>query len=193
MIRNIKYVAACLAALSACAPTNAPVGYQYLSAPTLWSRLEGATDTQEILLLEAELASRGETQSSSGSEYLGRRTSGTVGRSVYGRTGPRTGDRNCTDFASGAAAQRFFLEQGGPTSDPHGLDRNGDGNACEWGSTLRNSVRQNRQYVATQAAAARRTQAVTRSRVQASSRCYTGPRGGTYTLTASGNKNYDGC
>jgi hypothetical protein len=23
--------------------------------------------------------------------------------------------------------------------------------------------------------------------------CYTGPRGGTYTLTASGNKNYSGC
>ena len=23
--------------------------------------------------------------------------------------------------------------------------------------------------------------------------CYTGPRGGTYTLTASGNKNYGGC
>jgi hypothetical protein len=23
--------------------------------------------------------------------------------------------------------------------------------------------------------------------------CYTGPRGGTYTITASGNKNYSGC
>lgn len=192
MIRRITYAFACLAGLSACAPTNAPTGYQYLSAPTLWSRLEGTTDTKDILLLEAELASRGETQSSSGSEYLGRRTSGTVGRSAYARTAPRTGDRNCSDFASGAAAQKFFLEQGGPTSDPHNLDGDGDGNACDWGSTLRSSVRQNRQYVAAQAAATRRVQTTTR-RAQSSSRCYTGPRGGTYTLTASGNKNYDGC
>ena len=37
------------------------------------------------------------------------------------------------------------------------------------------------------------------SRSQAASRssggatCYTGPRGGTYTITASGRKNYNGC
>lgn len=28
---------------------------------------------------------------------------------------------------------------------------------------------------------------------QATSTCYTGPRGGTYTITASGRKNYGGC
>lgn len=177
--------------LSACATPNAPVGYQTLSAPTLWSRLNLASDTATILEIEAELASRGLTQSPSGDEYIGRRTSGTVGRSVYARTEPVSGDRDCGDFASPAQAQRFFLQAGGPTRDPHGLDRDGDGNACEWGNTLQSSVRQYRQYAASQAAAARRVQ--TASRVQSSGRCYTGPRGGTYTMTASGNRNYDGC
>lgn len=194
MIRkNAFAVVATVAAfgLSACAPTNAPVGYQYLSAPTLWGELSRTDDTATILQIEAELASRGLTQSPTGDEYVGRRTSSSVGRSVYSRAEPVTGDRNCSDFASPAQAQRFFLQAGGPTKDPHGLDRDGDGNACEWGNTLNSSVRQYRQYKASQAAAARRAQSATR--VQSSSRCYTGPRGGTYTITASGNRNYDGC
>ena len=40
-------------------------------------------------------------------------------------------DRDCGDFPSQAAAQRFFLAHGGPYSDPHGLDAEGDGIACE--------------------------------------------------------------
>lgn len=28
---------------------------------------------------------------------------------------------------------------------------------------------------------------------RSSDQCFVGPRGGTYTITASGNKNYDGC
>jgi len=32
-----------------------------------------------------------------------------------------------------------------------------------------------------------------RNRIDQNTTCYTGPRGGTYTLTASGNKNYNGC
>lgn len=40
-------------------------------------------------------------------------------------------DRDCGDFPSQAAAQRFFLANGGPYSDPHGLDAEGDGIACE--------------------------------------------------------------
>jgi endonuclease YncB( thermonuclease family) len=40
-------------------------------------------------------------------------------------------DRDCSDFATQAAAQRFFLDQGGPQSDPHLLDGDGDGVACE--------------------------------------------------------------
>lgn len=40
-------------------------------------------------------------------------------------------DRDCGDFDSQRAAQIFFLNQGGPNSDPHGLDSDGDGIACE--------------------------------------------------------------
>ncbi|WP_298491275.1 excalibur calcium-binding domain-containing protein [uncultured Maritimibacter sp.] len=90
-----------------------------------------------------------------------------------------TSDRDCSDFGSGAEAQRFFQSAGGPTSDPHDLDGDGDGFACEWGTELRKRE-----------AAAR---AAARSRAAAASRCYTGPRGGTYTITASGRKNYSGC
>ena len=42
-----------------------------------------------------------------------------------------SGDYDCTDFATQTEAQRFFIANGGPSSDPHGLDRDGDGIACE--------------------------------------------------------------
>ena len=38
---------------------------------------------------------------------------------------------NCTDFSTQAAAQAYFLAHGGPSSDPDGLDADGDGIACE--------------------------------------------------------------
>ena len=40
-------------------------------------------------------------------------------------------DRNCSDFGTWQEAQDFFLSEGGPSHDPHRLDRNGDGVACE--------------------------------------------------------------
>ena len=40
-------------------------------------------------------------------------------------------DRDCGDFGSQRAAQIFFLEHGGPNRDPHGLDSDSDGIACE--------------------------------------------------------------
>ena len=40
-------------------------------------------------------------------------------------------DRDCGDFPSQAAAQNFFLANGGPQNDPHRLDDEGDGIACE--------------------------------------------------------------
>lgn len=40
-------------------------------------------------------------------------------------------DSDCSDFANQAAAQRFFIAAGGPGADPHRLDSNGDGVACE--------------------------------------------------------------
>ena len=39
------------------------------------------------------------------------------------------GDMNCSDFSTWREAQDFF-EQAGP-GDPHRLDRDGDGIACE--------------------------------------------------------------
>ena len=41
------------------------------------------------------------------------------------------GDKDCSDFATHAQAQAFFTSQGGPGSDPHRLDADGDGIACE--------------------------------------------------------------
>lgn len=43
----------------------------------------------------------------------------------------RAVDRDCGDFSTQAAAQKFFLNHGGPGSDPHDLDADGDGIACE--------------------------------------------------------------
>src|SRR3989344_5178786 len=40
-------------------------------------------------------------------------------------------DRDCGDFSSQAEAQEFFEDEGGPSSDYHGLDRDKDGIACE--------------------------------------------------------------
>jgi hypothetical protein len=38
---------------------------------------------------------------------------------------------NCSDFVSQKDAQVFYLEQGGPKKDPHRLDADKDGVACE--------------------------------------------------------------
>jgi hypothetical protein len=40
-------------------------------------------------------------------------------------------DRDCSDFSTQAAAQRYFIKHGGPDGDPDNLDADGDGIACE--------------------------------------------------------------
>jgi endonuclease YncB( thermonuclease family) len=40
-------------------------------------------------------------------------------------------DRDCGDFGSQRAAQNYFLDRGGPGSDPDRLDSDSDGRACE--------------------------------------------------------------
>ena len=40
-------------------------------------------------------------------------------------------DYDCSDFATQREAQRFFEDEGGPRDDPHGLDGDNDGIACE--------------------------------------------------------------
>lgn len=47
---------------------------------------------------------------------------------AYDPAGP---DRDCGDFATQAEAQAFFEAAGGPQEDPHRLDGEGDGIACE--------------------------------------------------------------
>lgn len=47
------------------------------------------------------------------------------------RSFEKYGDRDCGDFKTQAEAQRFFIAEGGPSSDFHGLDRDEDGEACE--------------------------------------------------------------
>ena len=46
----------------------------------------------------------------------------------YDPAGP---DRNCSDFETWSEAQAFFRAAGGPGTDRHRLDGNGDGIACE--------------------------------------------------------------
>ena len=170
--------------LAACTTASSPemlaARYEFEPTATLWSLHSTTTSALELAFIEAELGSRGESRS--GSTYIGRQTARAYGQQLYARQLPTASDRNCSDFASSAAAQKFFLASGGPLTDRHGLDRDGDGLACEWGRTIR-------QIATTQRAPAYRVP----SRPRATQRCYVGPRGGTYTLTASGRKNYGGC
>lgn len=41
------------------------------------------------------------------------------------------GDKDCSDFSSWREAQRFYKRHGGPRYDPHRLDADHDGIACE--------------------------------------------------------------
>lgn len=57
---------------------------------------------------------------------------GTTVITLTAATGPaQAKDANCSDFGSQASAQSYFLNHGGPNSDPDGLDADGDGIACE--------------------------------------------------------------
>lgn len=40
-------------------------------------------------------------------------------------------DKDCSDFSSWKQAQRFYKNHGGPQRDPHRLDADRDGIACE--------------------------------------------------------------
>ena len=41
------------------------------------------------------------------------------------------GDKDCADFHSWRQAQHFYKKHGGPRYDPHRLDADHDGIACE--------------------------------------------------------------
>jgi hypothetical protein len=40
-------------------------------------------------------------------------------------------DKDCSDFDTWRQAQKFYKRHGGPQSDPHRLDADRDGIACE--------------------------------------------------------------
>lgn len=165
--------------LAGCSTLSAPIAakrFEALSTTHLWSLHYTTADPLELSLIEVELATRRETNTFG--DFVGRKTRSAYGRQLYKRETQPAGDKNCSDFANSADAQSFFLISGGPTKDRHGLDRDGDGLACEWGA-----------YLKRVASKGSKRSASTRSR----NRCYVGPRGGTYTLTASGRKDYDGC
>ncbi len=178
-----------LIVLSACAETQAPTQPATIANPfalsstaTLWTLQEMTTSSADLRLIEAELGTRG--QFVSGTSYTGKRTAQEVGTKRFSRNSVGDGDRDCGSFSSAADAQRFFLLNGGPATDRHNLDGDGDGYACEWGIAVRS-------YAAKYRPAAK-TYTPTRS-YRSGGGCYVGPRGGTYTITASGNKNYGGC
>ncbi len=41
------------------------------------------------------------------------------------------GDKDCSDFSTWRQAQNFYKNHGGPRYDPHRLDADRDGIACE--------------------------------------------------------------
>lgn len=175
----IAFVAGCAANSSA---TIAP-RVDRASTTQLWAAHRNPRLTPlQLAYVEVELASRG--QLTLGSSYLGQRTTSHYQKSEYARPRPTETSsdlRNCSDFSSSWQAQRYFLDSGGPARDPNNLDADGDGLACEWGNKLRGYARKARRSI--QRKSPRRY----------SSTCYTGPRGGRYTITASGRKNYNGC
>ncbi|UWP99376.1 excalibur calcium-binding domain-containing protein [Aliiroseovarius crassostreae] len=152
--------------------------FENLSTSELWQLQAVPSTPDKVMLVEAILASRGE-YSRGRYTYLGSSTAFRVGNSVHRRNKENTLDKNCSDFETSAAAQLFFIKNGGPTRDPAGLDRDGDGFACEWGTV----IKQNRT----------KSLKKTVSRTYYQPRCYVGPRGGRYTISASGRKNYGGC
>lgn len=52
---------------------------------------------------------------------------------LFAGVGPASAfvDRDCGDFSTQAAAQRFYVNNGGPQRDPHRLDADNDGKACD--------------------------------------------------------------
>ena len=52
----------------------------------------------------------------------------TLGASAPGAS---AGDKDCSDFSTWRQAQNFYIKHGGPKRDPHHLDADRDGIACE--------------------------------------------------------------
>ena len=170
--------------LTSCSQSALTGAYENLGTSALWNLYSREYDPRRSSMIEAELASRGEFKS--GVNYVGMRSSNLVGMRRFSRSPKEesaSNDLDCGDFSSSALAQKFFLSQGGPQRDAHNLDGDGDGMACEWGKTVKRAAKKYRPKPVHYSSPRR----------SYSKKCYVGPRGGTYTLTASGRKNYGGC
>lgn len=130
--------------LAACAPSTPPPdprlaalsdAYAAELNETLWKRQATTADSRELMMVEAELGTRGQLSDAHG-RYLGSRTAAGVGMTLYPRPAPTNARRNCGDFPSAAAAQLAFLTNGGPGVDTDNLDGDGDGYACGWGAQI---------------------------------------------------------
>ena len=55
----------------------------------------------------------------------------TVAALAVPTTPAMAGDKDCSDFSTWRAAQKFYKRHGGPQRDPHRLDADDDGIACE--------------------------------------------------------------
>ena len=49
----------------------------------------------------------------------------------FGASAASAGDKDCSDFKNWRQAQHFYKKHGGPRKDPHRLDADHDGIACE--------------------------------------------------------------
>ncbi|WP_416589394.1 MULTISPECIES: excalibur calcium-binding domain-containing protein [unclassified Phaeobacter] len=178
----MKYVIIVVGLVAGCSSAVTSHVYSSQRSDTLWYQHSLERNLLKLAQIEAELGSRGE-YSSGTFNFIGRRTAELVGRERFERSSSgvqRRNDRNCDDFATAAEAQKFFLSSGGPTADPHRLDGDGDGFACEWGREVKRAYRKFHHTPKVRA-------------YRSAPRCYTGPRGGRYTISAGGRKNYGGC
>lgn len=50
---------------------------------------------------------------------------------AFTATPASAGDKDCSDFDTWRQAQKFYKRHGGPQRDPHRLDADRDGIACE--------------------------------------------------------------
>jgi hypothetical protein len=185
-MKSFVQVAAIVVGLTGCAvpqneqSTSSLTAIERRSTDALWSQYLylGPSFARKVALIEVELARRGETVRNG--SYVGENSSAYTNKQYHRAEPKKANVLNCSDFSSSAQAQKAFLLSGGPAHDRHGLDRDGDGLACEWGAALRQNKAKAR---AALAKPAQRYRAPT---------CHIGPRGGRYYYSSSGRKVY-GC
>lgn len=114
-------------------PLNVNLELVRRGAATVWF-YGGARGRYADALLRAERAARSERRGLWGAcpgtpfDPLRPATTGPSGRSGGGGT---AGGKDCSDFATQAAAQAYFEARGGPARDPDHLDGDHNGVACE--------------------------------------------------------------